>query len=129
MSRIKVKDYATLNNITVQSVYKRINKGDLEVQEIDKIKYIIIDDLIDFEKKFNELQLKYNGLIEVNELQLQLIQQFKDEKKLFGMLLEKPKNMEYLEVKEIKPKKKKKKLSKKDKKKLKKKDKIKKIDR
>lgn len=109
MSRIKVKDYATLNNITVQSVYKRINKGDLEVQEIDKIKYIIIDDLIDFEKKFNDLQLRYNHILEVNCMQLELIQQFKDEKKLFGMLLEKPKNRTIKKVKKIKSKGKKKK--------------------
>ena len=113
MSRIKVKDYATLNNITVQSVYKRINKGDLEVQEIDKIKYIIIDDLIDFEQKFNDLQLQYNHILEINSMQLELIQQFKDEKKLFGMLLQKPINMGIEKVRDINPKKKKKKKKKK----------------
>lgn len=112
MSKLTVKQFATINKVSVQSVYKRLKNGSLEHIEIDNTKYIVIDDEIDFEKKYNDLQLKYNHLLEVNQMQLLLIEQFKDEKKLFGMLLAKPKDKGLEEIKDIKPKKKKKKKKK-----------------
>ncbi len=116
MSRLTVKEYATLNNISVQSVYKRINNGKLEHIEVGGTKYIVIDDEIDYEKKFNELQLKYDALLEVLEVKNELIEQLKDKQRLFNLLLPKPNSMNEKDIKESKQKNKKKSKKKKDKK-------------
>lgn len=87
MSKLTVKEYSTLNNISVQSVYKRIQSGSLECREINNIKYIFVDDLIDYEKKFNDLQVHYNALKEVLVLKDEIINELKDKQRLFNMLL------------------------------------------
>lgn len=114
MSRMTVKEFATINNISVQSVYKRINSGNLECREIQGTKYIIIDDLIDYEKKFNELQQEFNSLKEILKLKDELIDELKANKLLFNMLLplhkEKPEKKGYKEFKKKKFKEKKFKL-------------------
>ena len=109
MSRMTVKEFATINNISVQSVYKRISTGNLECQEIQGTKYIIINDLIDYEKKFNDLQHEYNTLKAILELKEELIQEFKSNQRLFNMLLNAPhENPEKQSFNEFKKKKKKK---------------------
>lgn len=116
MSKLTVKEFATLNKISVQSVYKRIHNGKLETIEISGIKYIVIDDEIDYERKFHDLQLKYNSLLAVLEVKNELIEQLKDKQKLFNILLPKSTNKEEKELKESKLKKKKDKQEKKKKK-------------
>ena len=44
MSKLTVKQYATINGITVQSVYKRVKTGSLETVEVGNTKYIVVDD-------------------------------------------------------------------------------------
>lgn len=109
MSKLTIKEYSTINGVSVQSVYKRIQSGSLECREINNTKYIIINDLIDYEKKFNDLQHEYNTLKAVLEVKEELIQEFKANQRLFNMLLpahtEKPKKSD---LKEFKKKKKKK---------------------
>ena len=78
MSKLTVKEYATINRISVQSVYKRINNGNLEVREINNTKYIIINDLIDYEKKYNELKLRYELLEEKLKLKDEIINELKE---------------------------------------------------
>jgi hypothetical protein len=110
MSKLTVKEYSTIHNISVQSVYKRINSGNLEIREINNIKYIIIDDLIDYEKKFNDLQVQYNSLKEILFLKDEIINELKDKQRLFNLLLPAPSNKPENEgLKEFKKKKKKKK--------------------
>ena len=116
MSKLTVKEYATLNNVSVQSVYKKIKNGRLEHIEVGGTKYIVIDDEIDYEKKFNELQLKYDALLEVLEVKNELIEQLKDKQRLFNLLLPKPDNTGNKEIKDNKQKNKKKSKKKKDKK-------------
>ena len=116
MSKLTVKEYATINKLSVQSVYKRINSGKPDFIEIQGTKYIVINDSIDYEKKFNDLQLKYNSLLEILEVKNELIEQLKDKQRLFNLLLPNPDNMGKKEFKKIKPKKKKKSKKKKDKK-------------
>lgn len=43
MSRelIKVSTYARMNNISVQAVYKKVHKGELKVETIDGIYFIV----------------------------------------------------------------------------------------
>lgn len=106
MSKLTVKEYATLNNVTVQSVYKKLSNGSLEYREINNVKYIIIEDEIDYEKKFNDLQVKYDSLLEILKMKDELLDELKDKQRLFNMLLPAP---------EKKEKKNKKKKSKKDK--------------
>jgi len=115
MSKLTVKEFATINKVSVQSVYKRINSGKLETLEVAGVKYIIIDDLIDYEKKFNDLQLKYNSILDILEVKNELIEQLKDKQRLFNLLLPKPENTAINEVKKIKLKKKKKNSEKKKK--------------
>ena len=116
MSRLSVKEYATLNNISVQSVYKKIKSGILEAHTINNTKYIIIEDKIDYEKKFNDLQLKYEALQKEMEVQKEIISILKEDRKLFTHLIEYKK-----EVKQLTTNDKKKSNKEKDKKKKKKK--------
>ena len=88
MSRLSVKEYATLNKLSVQSVYKKIKNGTLEAHTINNTKYIIIDDVIDYEKKFNELQLKYEFLKEKLAMKEEVIQDLKTTRNLFNSLIE-----------------------------------------
>jgi hypothetical protein len=103
MSKLTVKEFATIHNISVQSVYKRIQSGSLECREINNTKYIIINDLIDYEKKFNDLQHEYNTLKAILELKEELIQELKANKQLFNMLLtaprEKPEKSDFIKIK------------------------------
>lgn len=90
MSKLTVKEFATINKISVQSVYKRINSGALEVREVNNIKYIIINDSIDYEKMFNELKLKYQLLEEKIKFKEEIIEELKDKQRLFNLLLTAP---------------------------------------
>lgn len=94
MSRLTVKEYATIHKTSVQNVYKHIKSGSLEAHTIDNVKYIIIDDLIDYEKKFNDLQQKYEVLKKENEAQKELIELLKEDRKLFQNLIEYKKEIE-----------------------------------
>ena len=114
MSKLTVKEYATLNKVTVQSVYKKLKIGTLNYQEINNIRYIIIDDEIDYEKKFTDLQLKYDATLELWKTKNEIIDILKSENKslkehinIFKLLLPSPKNKKIEEVKETKLKKKK----------------------
>jgi hypothetical protein len=108
MSRLTVKEYATIHKTSVQNVYKHIKNGNIETQTINNIKYIIVDDEIDYEKKFNELQLKYENLKIKLEAKEEIIKILKENKSFLDKFITyQPK---------IKPEKKK---SKKDKKKKK----------
>jgi len=110
MSKLTIKEYAILNKVSVQSVYKKIKDQKLEAQTLNNIKYIIIKDEIDYEKRFNELQVEYNYLKEKNESQKELINILKEDRKLFSNLIEYRKEVEQpLTKKEKKSKKKKKK--------------------
>ena len=91
MSKLTVKEYATINRISVQSVYKRINSGNLEAREINNTKYIIINDLIDYEKKYNELKLRYELLEEKLKLKDEIINELKENQRIFNLLLTAPK--------------------------------------
>lgn len=91
MSKLTVKEYANINRISVQSVYKRINNGNLEVREINNTKYIIINDLIDYEKKYNELKLRYELLEEKLKLKDEIINELKENQRIFNLLLTAPK--------------------------------------
>jgi len=94
MSRITVKEYATLNQVSVQSIYRHIKNGNLETQTINKIKYIIINDKIDYEKKFNDLQQKYDILKEKLIDKEEIIHLLKEDRKLFSNLIEYRKKVE-----------------------------------
>jgi len=109
MSKLSVKQYAEIQSVTVQYVYKQIKLGNLEVQEIDNKKYIIIEDKIDYEKKFNELQLKYDLLKEKLQDKEEIILYLKEDRKLFTHLIEHKKEVEQTTTKKDKKKKKKKK--------------------
>ena len=109
MSRMTVKEYATINKVSVQSVYKHIKNGNIETHTIDNIKYIIIQDKINFEQKFNDLQLKYDNLIEKLKAKEELIFILKEDRKLFSGLIEYKKEVEQVTTKKEKKKKKKKK--------------------
>ena len=91
MSKLTVKEYSEIKNVSVQSVYKKIKESKLECQEIKGIKYIIIHDAINYEKKFNELQLKYESLKERYEVRKEMIKLLKREATYFYNLLPKPK--------------------------------------
>lgn len=138
MSKLSVKQYSVLNGVSVQTVYKHIRKGLLETTEVDGIKYIIIQDSIDFEKMYNDIKLKHESTLELWQTKNELIESLKlqidslnQQIKLFTLLLPTPKYStsnwfndnkdEFIDVKEKVKKKKKEKLSKKEKKKLKKK--------
>jgi len=123
MSRLSVKEYATLNNISVQSVYKKIKNGTLESHTINNTKYIIIDDVIDYEKKFIDLQLKYDNLQSKYELlknqitmQNEFIQELKESRKFLAHLIEYKKEVVQPTTKEKKKSKKNKDIKKKKKK-------------
>lgn len=90
MGKLTVKEFATINKISVQSVYKRISTGALEVREVNNIKYIIINDSIDYEKMFNELKLKYQLLEEKIKFKEEIINELKDKQRLFNLLLTAP---------------------------------------
>lgn len=107
MSKLTVKEYATIHKTSVQNVYKHIKSGTLEAHTIDNIKYIIIDDLIDYEKKFNDLKQKYEILEKENEAQKELIQLLKEDRKLFQNLIEYKQSVEQVTTKKKKKKKKK----------------------
>jgi len=106
MGKLTVKQYATYNKVSVQSVYKRLKIGTLEYIEIDNIKYIVVDDIIDYEKKFNDLQSKYESLLTILEVKSELIEQLKDKQRLFNMLLPNTENKDFIKVKDDKSKKK-----------------------
>ena len=107
MSKLTVKEYATINQVSVQNVYKHIKNGTLESHTINNTKYIIIQDKLDYEKKFNELQLKYDSLKEKFESQKELIYILKEDRKLFSGLIEYRKEVEEVTTKKKKKKKKK----------------------
>ncbi|MDQ1282182.1 MAG: hypothetical protein QG630_533 [Patescibacteria group bacterium] len=107
MSRLTVKEYATIHKTSVQNVYKHIKSGTLEAHTIDNIKYIIIKDEIDYEKKFNDLQHKYEILNNEFEAQKELINILKEDRKLFSSLIEYRKEVEEVTTKKKKKKKKK----------------------
>jgi hypothetical protein len=102
MSKLTVKQYADLNKVSVQSVYKRLKIGTLEYIEINNIKYIVVDDIIDYEKKFHELQPKYEALLTLLEVKNELIEQLKDKQRLFNMLLPNTGVIDSIEVKDTK---------------------------
>ena len=112
MSRITVKEYATINKVSVQNVYKHIKNGTLEAHTINNTKYIIIQDKVDYEKKFNDLQLRYDSLKDKFDAQKELITILKEDRKLFSGLIEYRKEVEQVTTKEEKKKKKKKKKNK-----------------
>ncbi len=91
MSKLTVKEYADIHRVSVQSVYKKIKENKLECQEIKSIKYIIIKDEINYEKKFHDLQLKYDSLKDSFLLQKDMIELLKSDRSMFYNLLEKPK--------------------------------------
>lgn len=107
MSRLTVKEYATIHKTSVQNVYKHIKNGTLEAHTIDNIKYIIIKDEIDYEKKFNDLQHKFEILSNEFETQKELLNILKEDRKLFSNLIEYKKEVEHLTTKKKKKKKKK----------------------
>ena len=87
MSRMTVKEYATINKTSVQNVYKHIKNGNIETHTIDNIKYIIIDDEIDYEKKFNELQLKYEILKSKLEAKKEIIEVLKNNQSILDKFI------------------------------------------
>lgn len=113
MSKLTVKEYATLNKVSVQSVYKHIKNGTLEAHTINNTKYIIIKDKINYENKFNELQLKYDTLKEKYDTQKELIAILKEDRKLFSGLIEYKRKVEQVSTKKEKKKKEDKKKKKK----------------
>ncbi len=112
MSKITVKEYATYNKLSVQSVYKRIKSGKLEVQKVGNTMYIVVEDSIDYEKRFNELQLEHKALKDRYEAQKELILILKEDRQLFTRLIEHKKTIEQPTTKEKSKKKKKKKKDK-----------------
>jgi hypothetical protein len=106
MSRLTVKEYATINKTSVQNVYKHIKNGNINTHTIDNIKYIIIDDEIDYEKKFNELQLKYEKLKDKLENKKEVIEILKEDRKIFTKLITYQPKVEKKEKKKSKKKKK-----------------------
>ncbi len=106
MSRLTVKEYATIHKTSVQNVYKHIKNGTIEVQTINNTKYIIIEDKINYEKKFSDLQLKYDNLKDKFESQKELIFILKEDRKLFSGLIEYRKEVEEVTTKKKKKKKK-----------------------
>ncbi len=106
MSKLSVKEYATINRVSVQSVYKHIKNGNINAQTIDNTKYIIIEDKIDYEKKFNDLTQKYEILKSKLDVKEELIYILKEDRKLFSGLIEYRKEVEPLNQKEEKKKKK-----------------------
>lgn len=108
MSKLTVRQYAELQGVTVQYVYKQIKNGNIEVQEIDNKKYIVIEEKVDYEKKFNELQLKYDLLKERLQDKEEMILYLKEDKKIFTHLIEYKKEVEHTTTKKDKKKKKKK---------------------
>lgn len=108
MSKLSVRQYAELQGVTVQYVYKQIKNGNIEVQEIDNKKYIVMEDKIDYEKKFNELQFKYELLKEKLQVKEEMILYLKEDRKLFTHLIEHKKEVEQHTTKKDKKKKKKK---------------------
>ena len=91
MSKLTVKEYSDIRNVSVQSVYKKIKENKLECQEIKGIKYIIIKDEINYEKKFNDLQLKYESLKDRFDILKEMVKILKLESKRYYNLLPKPK--------------------------------------
>jgi len=105
MSRLTVKEYATINKTSVQNVYKHIKNGNIVTQIINNTKYIIIDDEINYEKKFNDLTQKYEKLKNKLEAKEEIIQVLKDNRSFLDKFITYQQN--------IKPKKKNKKKKKK----------------
>ncbi len=79
MSKLTVKQYANIHKITPQAVYSRVNRGDLQVEEIDGVKYIIIDDTPDFEKMFNELKRENEWIKRENEWLKERVNELKEQ--------------------------------------------------
>lgn len=90
MSKLTVKEYSDIHKVSVQSVYKKIKDNKLECQEIQGIKYIIINDEINYEKKFIDLQLKFDSLKDKYEMQKEMINILKNQSSMFYNLLPKP---------------------------------------
>ncbi len=115
MSKLTVKEYATINKVSVQSVYKHIKSGKLESHTINNTKYIIIQDTINYEKKFNDLQLKYDFLKEKLAMKEEILEELKANRNLFKNLIEYKKEVEQSTTKKKKKEKKKKPKKKKNK--------------
>ena len=111
MSKLTVKEYATIHSVSVQSIYKRIKSGSLAVEEINNIKYIIINDEPDYKKELYELKLERDTLKQLLEAKQETIDVLKDKQLLlidmFNKNQEKPIITEDIEVKKKKKKKKK----------------------
>lgn len=116
MSKLTVKEYSIINKVSVQSVYKHIKNGNIDAQTIDNTKYIIIEDKIDYERKFNDLTQKYDRLNDKLRAKEELIEVLKENNTFLDKFIEYRK-----EVEPLNQKKKKKKKKDKDKKKKKKK--------
>lgn len=112
MSKLSVREYATIQNVTVQYVYKQIKLGNLEFQEIDNKKYIIVEDKINYENKFNELQLKYDLLKEKLQAKNEIIEVLKRSQSFLDKFLEDKREFKEHSTKEKKKEKKKKKKKK-----------------
>jgi len=112
MSKLTIKEYATLNQVSVQSVYKKIKDQKLEALTINNIKYIVIKDEINYEKRFNELKLEYRILEEKLKIKEEIIYELKESRKLFNSLIEYKKEIEEVTTKKEKKSKKKKKKNK-----------------
>ncbi len=106
MSKITVKEYATINKVSVQSVYKHIKNGNINAQTIDNTKYIIIEDKIDYEKKFNDLTQKYEILNDRLKAKEEIIQILKENNTFLDKFIEYRKEVEPLNQKKKKKKKK-----------------------
>ena len=117
MSKLTVKEYAKINKISVQSVYKHIKLGNINSHTINNTKYIIIEDEIDFEKKFNDLTQKYEILNDKLKAKEEIIQILKDNNSFLDKFIGYKKEVERLDQKKKKKKKKLKEEKKKKKKK------------
>jgi len=117
MSKLTVRQYAELQGVTVQYIYKQIKNGFIDVQEIDNKKYIIIDEKIDYEKKFNELEHKYELLKQELKGKEELIKSLEFNQTFLNRFIEYNKEVETISTKKDKKIKKNKNIKKKKKKK------------
>ena len=106
MAKLTVKEYSDIKGVSVQSIYKKIKENKLECQEIKSVKYIIIQDEINYEKKFKELQLKYDSLKDRFETKKEMIKILEREANRYYFLLPKPKKEKKLKNNKKKKKKK-----------------------
>jgi hypothetical protein len=81
MELMKVKEYSKAFNVSVQSVYQRINKGTLEIEIKDGIKYIKVIDQPKKEKTTTdckEIIKIYKSIIKDLKKQIARIEKDKD---------------------------------------------------